>query len=298
MFGAKKRRRKRRSELRLGAQAINYETTAAGPPISLIPMLKFWQRWGARISGILALAFLGWVFYTLFATPSFYVYGASIKGNVAVSTREIYIVSGIDSQNIFWVNPAEVSERIAALPNIKSAEVSIALPSRVEIEVVERRPQLLWQIGETVWWVDQEGIIVPPRANVDGMLRIIDDDRQPVEVGYQIDPTIIEGAQALRILVPDVSIIRHTRAQGLIVATPDGWPVYLGNGSEMRAKLIVLSSLLANLRTNDITPSYIDLRNPLRPVYKEMPVIRIAPPKQTPGQTFPSQPAAPSYRRP
>jgi len=279
MFGGSKRRRRRRSELRLGAQAINYKTTAVRPPALSTPVLKFWQQRGAKISGGLVLLLLLWGFYKLFAAPSFYVYGAEIAGNSAVSALEIYAVSGVDSQSIFWINPAEVEKKITALPNIKSADVSVALPARVSIQVVERRPQLLWQVGNKVWWVDEEGIIVPPRSNVENMLRIIDDDRTPVEVGYQIDPTIIKGAQALRILAPDVNVIRHTRALGLIVAAPEGWPVYLGDGSQMRAKLIVLSKLLTELREKNIAPTYIDLRNPLRPVYRELPVFKIAPPQ-------------------
>ena len=300
MFSAKKRRRRRRSELRLGAQAIKFETTATRPALSLTPILKFWQLRGARIFGIVTLALLGWVYYTLFANPAFYVYEASIKGNFALSAREIYTASEIDSQSIFWINPAKVVRKVTALPNIKSAEVSIALPSMVVIEVIERRPQLLWQIEDTIWWVDAEGTIVPPKTKVDeSMLRIIDDDRQPLEAGYQIDPTIVKGAQALRLLAPDVKVIRHTRALGLIVATPEGWPVYLGDGSEMRAKLIVLSTLLADLRENNISPTYIDLRNPLRPVYRALPIIRIGQPTQrVPAQPNPPQPAAPIFRRP
>lgn len=278
MFGGnRRRRRRRRSELRLGAQAINYETTAARPSLSLSPLLKFWQVRGAMISGAVMMLLLLYAFYNLFATPAFYVYGADIKGNAAVSSLEIYTVSGVDSQSVFWINPAKVAEKITALPNIKSAQVSVALPAQVSVRVVERRPQLLWQVDDKVWWVDEEGTVVPPRVNVENMLRIIDDDRTPVEVGYQIDPTIIKGAQALRILAPDVKVIRHTRALGLIVATPEGWPVYLGDGSEMRAKLVVLSKLLTDLRENNIAPTYVDLRNPLQPVYRDVPVIQIAP---------------------
>ncbi len=279
MFGAKKRRRRRRSEMRLGAEAISFETTTSRPALSLTPILKFWQLRGARICGIIALALLGWALYTLFAQPTFYVYSATIKGNSAVSGREIYTASRVDSQSIFWLNPVKIERNIEALPNIKSAQVSVGLPARVVIQVVERHPQLLWQTGNTVWWVDQEGTIVPPKVEVDeGMLRIIDDDLQPLEVGYQIDPSIIKGAQSLRLLAPDVKVIRHTRALGLIVATPEGWPVYLGDGSEMRAKLVVLSALLVDLRENGVAPKYIDLRNPLRPVYKLLPLIRIGEP--------------------
>ena len=285
MFGAKKRRRRRRSELRLGAEAINFETTATRPALSLTPVLNFWQVKGARLSGLAVLGGVAWIFYILFTDPSFYVYGATISGNSALSAREIYTAGQIDNHSIFWINPLEIEQRLEAIPNIKSAQVSIDLPGRVAITVVERRPQLLWQVDDTVWWVDHEGTIVPPRSEApDDMLRIIDDDRQPLEVGFQIETTIIEGAQALRLLVPDVRVIRHTRAQGLIVATPEGWPVYLGDGSEMRAKLIVLSALLPQIRDNSDSPSYIDLRNPLRPVYKALPVIRIGQPTFAPPQ--------------
>ena len=184
------------------------------------------------------------------------------------------------------------------LPNVKEASASIALPAQVVIEVVERRPQLVWQTGETLWWVDEEGTIVPPKADIDDeMFRIIDEDRQPLEVGYQLEPSIIKGAQALRILAPNLSVVRYTRAQGLIVATPEGWPVYLGDGSNMRAKLVVLSAILPEVREAETDPAYIDLRNPLRPVYKPLPVIQIQPPA---AQSAPVQPVPPPawFQRP
>ena len=277
MFSIKKQRR-RRSELRLGKQAVKYEATASQPRLSLTPVLSFWQARGAKLSGFLILVGLSWIIYTLFTTPVFFIYSAEVRGNAAVSAREIYAVSGIDSQSVFWINPAEVTQRITALPNIKSASVSMTLPAQVTIEVTERRPELLWETGETIWWVDQEGTIVPPKENLENMLRIIDDDRQPLQAGYQIDMDIIRGAQTLRMLAPDVSVIRHSRLQGLTVATPEGWPVYLGDGREIKAKLVVLTTVLADLKERNTTPAYIDMRNPLRPVYQPATIIRIDPP--------------------
>ena len=286
MFRAKKRRR--RSEMRMGVQSIDYKTLPYRAGFSLTPLLKFWQVHGPRVSGILILACLGWGVYFLFSTPMFFVYGAEIHGNEAVSTREIYAASQVDSQSIFWISSTQVAERIMALPNIKSAVVAVSLPATVAIRVVERRPELLWQTDETIWWVDQEGTIVPPKGDdVAGMLRIIDDDRQPLEAGYQIDSSIINGAQMLRMLAPDLSVIRYSRSKGLTVATPKGWPVYLGSGSEIKAKLVVLTAVLADLQDRNVTPAYIDVRNPLRPVYKPESIIRI-------GQPAPTTSAGPS----
>ena len=156
-----KRRRRRRSELRLGIKSIDYKSAPSRPVISIMPVLNFWQRYGARLTGAIIALLLGWLLYVMFSTPTFFVYGAEIEGNIAVSTREIYTASGIDSQSIFWISAAEVAERIMAVPNIKTASVTVAWPARVHITVVERQPELLWQTGESVWWVDQEGTIVP-----------------------------------------------------------------------------------------------------------------------------------------
>jgi cell division protein FtsQ len=260
-----------------------------------MPVIKFWQTHGIKLTGLTMLIVLGWAFYTLFSEPRFFVYGAEITGNVAISTHEIYTISDIDSQSIFWVDPNEVAARITSLPNIKSAAVSVALPAQVTIQVVERRPELLWQTGETVWWVDQEGMIVPPKGDVKGMLRIIDDDQQPLEPGYQIDPAIVEGAQTLHLLVPDLSVIRYSRLQGFTVGTPDGWPVYLGDGSQVRAKLVVLTALLADLKERNITPTFIDVRDPLRPFYRPKSVIQIGQPaaQPKPGPNVPVAPPQP-----
>lgn len=281
MFGVK--RRPRRSELRLGVKMVDYETTAFQPRLVLLPAVKFWQKRGPQLSAVTLFIVLSGTLYYLFTTPTFFVYEAEIRDNVAISSREIYQASKIDSQSIFWINPAEVVERITSLPNIKSASVAVFLPARVVIEVVERRPELLWQTGDTVWWVDEEGTVVPPKEGVEDMLRVIDEDRQPLEAGYKIDPRIVKGAQALRMLAPTLSVIVYSRSQGLTVATPEGWPVYLGDGSQIKAKLVVLTTVLGDLKERNITPAYIDMRNPLRPVYRPASLIRISEPVQRPA---------------
>ena len=103
------------------------------------PVLKFWQARGVKFSGMLALGLLVWLIYMLFTSSAFFVYGAEIRGNVAVSAREIYTAGQIDSQSIFWISPAEVERNIEALPNIKSASVTVKLPAQVAIDVAERR---------------------------------------------------------------------------------------------------------------------------------------------------------------
>jgi len=279
-FGFKKQK-PRRSELRLGKQAANYQSTVVQPQLSIKPLIASLQVRQTKLVALLLLFILSWGIYYLFTTPTFFVYGADIRGYEAVSAHEIYVASDIDTKSIFWVDPGQVVANIMTLPNIKSAQVTIRLPATVIIEVSERTPELLWQTGDTIWWVDGEGIVVPPRGDTEGMLRIIDNDQQPVEVGYQIDPTIVRGAQMLRMLTPGLSEIRHSRSLGLTVASPEGWPIYLGDGSEMRRKLVSLTAVLEQIRSQDLNPSYIDLRDPLHPVYKEKELIPISEPTRS-----------------
>jgi len=278
MFKRNSRRRRRRSEMRLGAKSLDYKTESSRTGSSITGLLKFWRVYGAKLSGVAILALLAWCVYVLFSTSIFFIYGADIAGNMAVTTQEIYTASDIDSQSVFWISSTEVANRVMALPNIKSAVVTVSLPANVAIKVVERQPELLWQTGDTVWWVDQEGTIVPPKEEVEGMLRIIDDDHQPLEPGHQIDLSIVRGARRLRLFAPDVSLIRYSRANGLTVATPEGWPVFLGDGEEIKAKLVVLTSVLADLKERNVAPAYIDMRDPLRPVFQPQSIIRIGEP--------------------
>jgi hypothetical protein len=59
--------------------------------------------------------------------------------------------------------------------------------------------------------------------------------------------------------------------------------VYLGDGSQIKAKLVVLTTVLGDLKERNITPAYIDMRNPLRPVYRPASVIRIPEPARRPA---------------
>ncbi len=284
-----KKQRPTRSELRLG------KPLAFPSPLPLMGVLRFWQRYQPKFIGSAVLGLLLWAVYALFTTPLFFVYGAEIRGNVAVSAQEIYAVSKVDSQSVFWLDPTDVAQRVKALPNIKAVTVSIRLPAKILIEVTERRPELLWQTTDKLWWVDSEGTIVPPKGDTKGMLRVIDDDQLPYQVGYQIDPTIIKGVQTLRILVPSLTVIHHSRARGLTVATPEGWPVYLGNGNKIKQKLVSLTAILAYLKERRIKPFYVDVGNPLRPVYKETQLIPMGQPtpRPVPPKLYPALPIVP-----
>jgi cell division septal protein FtsQ len=260
-----RRRTSRRSQRRLGTQ---YPSTARQVRFSLAPIAGRWQAYGSRLMAALLLVILGWATYAIFDSPNFYVYGAEVQGNTAVTPDEVYAASGLEGMSVFWVDPAAVATRLESLPNVRSARVQVRWPARAIISIEERTPVLIWQTGEARWWVDAEGVIVPPRSDLSEAVTIIDTDAEPLSPGQRLDPSILEAAQALRRLLPELPVMHYSHTTGISFTTREGWPVYLGDGQNMEAKLTILVALRKELLARGVSPEFIDVRFVERPFYK------------------------------
>ncbi len=270
-FKQKKSRHPRRSERRLGKPQVMESRTVVSA-FAVRPALSFWQMNNSRIIGLLTLLLFVWVGYLLFRYDSFYVYTADIQGNHILSAEEIYAASQVHTLSVFWIDPKTAKRNVESLPNVKNAQVKVTLPANVRIEVEERQPEVVWQSGEDLWWIDNEGTFVTPKEGVEvaaGRLRIVDTDERKVRVNDTIDTAIIRGAQIVHEQKPEVEQIYHSQYYGLYYFTPEGWPVILGKASNIPVKLAVADAMIADLQTRQITPAFVDVRNPRRGVYRE-----------------------------
>ena len=260
-----------RSVRRLGPKPVVLESSLPRPKTRR-PTVSFWKTRGSRLVGLIGLILVGWILYLLFELDDFYIYQANVTGNHVLSAAEIYAAADIHTQSVFWLNPRQIEARVEALPNIKDAQVSIALPANVIIAVEERLPEVIWQTGDEIWWIDSEGEFVPPRdeAEVDeNRLLIIDTDNQPVESNDHIDPAVIRSAQAIRQQQPELESLLYSQVFGLVYTTPEGWPVYVGRSNNIPAKLVVAESVRQDLIARQVVPLFIDVRNPQRAVYQQ-----------------------------
>ncbi len=259
------RRPGRRSQRRLGTQ---YHSSARSIRLTLAPVVGPWQAYGSRLAAALVLVALGWAAYTVFASSDFYVYGAEVQGNAVVTPEEVYAASQLDGTSVFWVDADATAKKVGALPNVKSAQVAVRLPAHVTITIEERTPELMWQTGNARWWIDAEGTVVPPRGDLSSPLTIIDTDAQPVSAGQRLDPSIMAAARSLRRLLPELPEMHYSRATGISFTTREGWPVHLGDGQNMDAKLTILVALRKDLLARNVAPEFIDVRFVERPYYK------------------------------
>ena len=116
-------------------------------------------------------------------------------------------------QNVFTLRAGELESRLAAIPSISGATVSVALPNEVHVDVVERQPLVVWQVDSRRFLVDGEGRLFgelgadgPALAEAAADLPVIDDRRvassTALGVGSTLDPITLDAALRLGALRP------------------------------------------------------------------------------------------------
>jgi hypothetical protein len=209
------------------------------------------------------------------ADAKFFVYEASVVGAKYVDAGRIYEAAGIHEQNIFWIHPRHVAQRIIELDGIRTVRVRCDLPAKVRIEVEERTPALVWRSlsQEKDFWLDRDGIVLPyggdPHAPE--TLYVIDADARKIDTGQRLQPdAVVPSVLQLARALPDVKIFYYRADRGLSFIQQEGsrkWPVYVGGIEDLARKIEVMRALNGHLSARGIQPKYVDVRWSDRPVY-------------------------------
>ena len=260
---ASRRGNGRRSQRRLGRQ---YHTSAQSLSLRTVPAFELVRV--SRLVVVVLIVLLGWAIYSVFNSSTFYVYGVEVRGNAAVTPEEVYAASGLEGMSIFWVDKDAVSDQVETLPNVKSARVRVRLPASVTILLEERAPSLVWRSGDSHWWVDAGGTVVPPLADLTDVLTVVDTDGRSLVDGDQLDASVLAAVRELQHFLPELSVMYYSDTTGIGFKTPEGWPVYLGDARDMEFKLTVLVPLRKFLLDQGITPEFVNVQFPERPFYR------------------------------
>jgi cell division septal protein FtsQ len=257
---------KRRKAQRQGAAAIGQ--TAASRQFRMRAFL-------VRVPTILLLAgLLGLIVYVS-ADARFFVYEARIDGARHLKPQLIYRTAQVHEQNIFWIHPQKVAERLVKVKGIKAVRVRCGLPAQVSIEIQEREPIVMWRAltQKADLWLDEEGIVLPYHGDVNAadMIFVIDSSERHIRVGDRIEPAgIVQSVLQLAAALPGAQVFFYEAGRGLYFTQQvDGaeWPVYVGTSEDLPRKIQILQALTAHLARHNIQPRYIDVRWADHPVY-------------------------------
>jgi hypothetical protein len=243
----------------------------AKPAAKRIEWRRFWRRFPVLV---MALGLIGLAAYVSIDSR-FFVYGAQITGAKHLETELIYQTAGVDEQNIFWIDPQEVAERIIELDGIRAVHVRCDLPAAVSIEVQEREPLVLWRAlaQERDWWLDREGVVLPYHGDVHSpdTVFVVDYSDRHMEVGDHIEPKgTVQSVLQMAVAVPQAEVFYYQADRGLSFSQRvEGgeWPVYVGTSEDLPRKIQVVQALTEYLVANNIQPRYVDVRWADHPVY-------------------------------
>lgn len=97
----------------------------------------------------------------LLGAPALRVSHISLQGNQRLSNGELLgLVDALRGRNIVQVDLAEWRTRLLASPWVEDAHVRRVLPSRVEIEIIERQPIGIGRLSGALYLVDAHGVVI------------------------------------------------------------------------------------------------------------------------------------------
>lgn len=157
-----------------------------------------WLVTGQLFSAIVFAASLG-TLYHLFTSPSYQVQQIVVHGNGALSNETVGQLTGLTGIPIWFADTEAATERLLASAYVEQASVSIHLPNTAVVTLVERQPDVRWQVGALQYLVDASGKVLD-LANTpasDGTLVIVDSGARELVANDQLDPDALQLGRLL-----------------------------------------------------------------------------------------------------
>lgn len=230
------------------------------------------------ISGGLALL-LGATLYLAFTAEIFVAGAPRISGNQHLSAEELNAALGIGHTQIFWLDPAELEQRLRLnLPELLEARVNIGLPNTISVQVRERTPVIVWNQEGGYTWIDSDGVAFRPRGVAEGVITVqaqsapetdATPPSDPLAPHPYISPDLVQAILALAPHVPAGEAILYDAGHGLGWADGRGWQAFFGQESrDMALRLRIYDSLIQTFNTQGIQPAFVSVQYPSAPYYR------------------------------
>jgi cell division protein FtsQ len=217
----------------------------------------------AVVAAVGTLAAARWVT----TSPRFAVAAVDVQGASRVAVPRILAAAAIaPGVNLWTLDSSGAAARVAALPEIRRADVVRELPNRVTIVVEERRPFTLVHAAK-LHWMDEDGYVLGEerRAVAPGVPVIsgLNED-ELASMGAAPAPKARAAVALIRALLrsgtalaAEISEIDMSRPEGPVLYTVDGVEVRLG-AEDWDERLARLEGVLTQVATQDV--SGVDLR--------------------------------------
>jgi len=201
--------------------------------------------------------------------PMLKISQVEIVGARTLDTGKIRASLRLEGQNLLVVDAPMVEKLVRQNPVVKEVSVRRQWPSRVIVQVEERRPVAFWQTPEGAFAVDEEGYVLS-ESPAPGPLPAIVAQEGGVRVGGRVPQGILGlSRQLLGRMARETGVQPHkfqySASQGFSVVTDNGWQALFGDERDLEFKLATLVSVLRVAEERKLGFQQVDLRYGERP---------------------------------
>jgi len=248
---------------------------AAAPPARPVAGARGWV-WAVIQIALLAVECFAVLF--ALAQPAFRPQHVTISGTHRLTAAQITGTLGLPSdRNIFFLNQQQLERRLQALPWVRTASVSLALPDRVTVRVTEWHPSAVLQVGEATYYVNDLGVVLDPATEAGDLAVINRPDFGTVRNGqHAITGELLAMLLQMRSgFYPAFKISLMSFAidnrEILTAQTDRGWTIIFGqmvtadDRASLEPKLAALRALSGRIDLTSAPIQYVNLENPGAP---------------------------------
>jgi hypothetical protein len=215
-----------------------------------------------RAAAILTMLIVAGATYGLATTSAFGFDRLEVKGTTLTDSEAIRSKVALDDgMNLVGLATEPIAARIRELPAIRNVDVSVGLPDVLQVAVEERRPVIVWAVGDRRFVVDEGGLLfaettTDPPAVAQGAPIVIDERASAagLSVTSVLDSVDLDAATRLGSLTP--SQIGSSASLLRVHVTDDrGFTISSGSGGW----IAVFGFYGHNLRTPALIPGQVQL---------------------------------------
>jgi hypothetical protein len=216
--------------------------------------------WRPKIFAVVLLCLIGAGLYESFAGEWFFIERVDIQGLNILTAREVERATGVLGYNVYFLEPGQVERAAAQLPEIRSTQVTLGIPNLISLQIEERTPEIVWFKGDTVYWVDAEGIAFRARSPRADLPSVRDFDPTGLQPGRRVNPLPFDAVRAVRAAWnQSPKNFEWTMPHGLAALDEHGWKIIFGDATDMELKITKLKALLPRLVAHGARLKFIDL---------------------------------------
>lgn len=190
----------------------------------------------------------------------------SVEGADHIAPEAVFQASELSGLHVLWVDRKTVRANVReAIPAVDGVRVRCRLLTDCTLVVEERKPVVTWKDGESLWWVDDQGVVFSAeRARAEETLRgWLVSGPLPRDEDHRLEERVWTALEDLRSIEPQVApVLRYVPSRGFVFTDERGWRVVVGKGAGMGERLSLLEDLASSLQARDLTPRFVDVRFP------------------------------------